>query len=88
MGVTYPALLQWLKLPAWKSGDREFEPHSVGNIRDCVWRAVSRHHPQEVLVHKDGLEPFHLKFKAARWFSLFGLLCQRFFFLNTFLVIE
>ena len=83
MEVTYPALLQWLKLPAWKSGDREFEPHSVGNLRDCqgsnfescVWRAVSRHHPQEVLSHKDGLKPIHLKFKAARWFSLFGLLC-------------
>ena len=31
------ALVQWLKLPAWKVGDRGFEPHSS-------------HHPQEVIL--------------------------------------
>ena len=96
------ALVQWLKMPAWKVGDCGFQPHSGlqvskiqyvsspltrkdsilwprGNVlvlrppglefQTCVWRAVSSHHPQEVLlaqfslhVHKGGLKPyaFHL----------------------------
>ena len=65
------ALVQWLKLPAWKIGDRKdsklwgASDHQGTNFESCVWRtSQSFHHPQEVLlaqfslhVHKGGLKP-------------------------------
>ena len=48
------ALVQWLRLPAWKVKDRGFEPHSGPKVSEsCVWRALSSHsshHPQDVLL--------------------------------------
>ena len=54
------ALVQWLKLPAWKVEDMQdrtplwpsrFKDLQVSNFELCVWRAVPSHssqHPQEV----------------------------------------
>ena len=60
--------------------DREVECSAselqVLNFESCVWRAVSSHHPQEVLlakfslyVHNSGLKPDSFYFYPARDFT-------------------
>ena len=71
----------------WSLRDREVacsaSDRQGSNFESCVWRTVSSHHPQEVLlaqfslyVHKGGLKPdsFHLRWYelVAFWYEVVG----------------
>ena len=59
--IFHRAGVRWLKLPAWRDGDRlrglevacSAADRKGSNLESCVWRTVSSessHHPQEVLL--------------------------------------